>query len=250
MNVQDRRRLLGPANAKPIVFTKPSKHATTKKTYCSISNMYIKTGLIKNCNGSSYLELVLEDGSKFLLITSVYGPKPIRGSFVSKAAVSVHINSDTNEIATTGNILSNDFDVMFQNDEETLKDLSGYLKNCFDSTIQLEKYPKSGIDIFVNVVSSSNLQVSTPFFLKQSINGILSALIDANIEVSDLIGSGVSNNNCITTFIKNGQEIVGFWKMDDDEAEDYAASVAEVVEVCKQDYFANKKVLLQFLEQE
>ncbi|SSD60046.1 related to Exosome complex component MTR3 [Saccharomycodes ludwigii] len=240
MNVQDRRRLLGPPNARPVAFSKVLEEPTEISNVSSNDKAlpYMKMGLLTNCNGSSYIE---SGDDNLMLITSVYGPKPIRGSFTSKAVLTVHLE---NSIATANNSDGSTDDGKNFNTSDDYKDLSFFLKNIFDSVVQLDKYPKSGIDIFVKVVNTDSANTSNiPKLLQMCCNGILLGLVDANMEISDLVGIGIISHECCVSFIKNGLEMCGFWKMKDEDEQD----IEEIVGKCKENYLENKYLISSYL---
>lgn len=195
MNV-DRRRITGPQNAKPLVFAPlPSdcaKQYTVDLSHeddltAQISRTFIQTGLIANANGSAYVEV---DGN--IVSVSVYGPRPIRGSFIEKASLSVALDDVSDVI-----------------EELMEKKFSNYVESTFMSVINLGKYPKSGIDIFINVISVQDIDMLYLKLLSIISDATTLALIDAGIEVLDVVATGFDPvNNTVMSYVK-GDEIVG-----------------------------------------
>ncbi|AET40586.1 exosome non-catalytic core subunit MTR3 Ecym_6203 [Eremothecium cymbalariae DBVPG len=238
MNVQDRRRILGPQNAKPITFSSVRSEtdagSSTEDDNARLvekdgqGSMFIKSGLVSNANGSSYLEL--NGNSHYsLLVTSVYGPRPIRGSFTSQATVSVQFKEVTLERWSSGEVM----------------EICNFLTNVFNAVIRLERYPKSGIDIFLNLIQHSDSKkseedISLVSILPYCINGITLALVDAGIEVVDMVSAGRYNRNVIA-FGKNGEEIVGYWQDDNEE------DILNVVQKCREEYFKGRETMVNYL---
>lgn len=232
MSVQDRRRILGPAEAKPLSFAK-----ITEETQDQTSNtkdkdsLFISTDLITNANGSSYLEYIDKSSYQVLVMGSVFGPRPLRGSFQSSASLSIQFKEVTLEHFDMGEI----------------KEICTFLNNVFNAVVNLERYPKSGIDLFIDLVqytqSDNTGKRSVIEILPTCINCITLALVDAGVEVIDLVSAGCVDNS-VVAFIKNGQEIVGIWS-DDSNVTD----ISKVVEDCKAKYMENKQTLVQYLRQ-
>ncbi|CUS20708.1 LAQU0S01e12816g1_1 [Lachancea quebecensis] len=236
MNITDRRRILGPSNAKPLIFEKPESseqevQQPQEKSNVENESMYIKNGLVSNANGSSYLELKNGELSEqcTILLTSVYGPRPSRGAFSSKASLSVQFKEVTIEKIPSGE----------------LKEICNFLSNIFSAVINLERYPKSGIDIFLSLVQNpttsdeGNLQP----IIAACVNGITLALADAGIEIFDTVSAGTYKRN-VVAFSKNGTEVVGLWKDKEDDTEN---NILNVIESCKESYLKNRKVIIEYL---
>lgn len=235
MNVTDRRRILGPSSAKPLVFEKPTEALDDKhvghKTPSENETMYIEKGLVSNSNGSSYLEI--NSGSDqqkpTILLTAVYGPRPSRGTFSSKASLSVQFKEATLEEIPAGQ----------------MKEMCNFLSNIFNAVVNLERYPKSGIDIFISLIqnSVSVRDQGIESVIKASINGITLALVDAGIEIFDTVTGGLYKGN-VAAFVKNGTEVVGLWKDYEDDVEE---NILEVIENCRTDSLKNRKSVIEYL---
>ncbi|CCC67140.1 hypothetical protein NCAS_0A05820 [Naumovozyma castellii] len=229
MNVQDRRRLLGPSAAKPIVFTtvtsettKVSEQEQQEQKQNETAALTIKSGVVENCNGSTLIE-----SSKFSLLTSVYGPKSIRGSFTSQGTITIQLKNGVVE--------------NYQTTE--LKEVSSWLVGIFNSVVNLENYPKSGIDIFVNLIIDKQGDISKliPFLIM----GICLALVDGGIEIIDIVTGGEVNGN-VVSFTRNGEEIVGFWK-DHGEFDNNDDDLMNDLEKCKKQYLEYKNLMINYL---
>lgn len=233
MNVQDRRRLLGPGNARPISFSASAKLNTTEdKSMNDEDNdaVFLRTGLVENCNGSSLVEFK-ESGHQTSLISSVYGPKALRGSFTSKASLSVQIKNGSSQNYSTSQ----------------LKELGSFLANVFGSVVNKSRYPKSGIDIFIHLMydkdRKDNKSINIASIIPHCITGVTLALIDAGIEVLDM-ASGGHYRGSVFAFIKNGEEVTGFWKDQDGNAD-----IQESLEHCKGKYLHYKSLMVGYLLQ-
>ncbi|KAH3674754.1 hypothetical protein WICPIJ_009486 [Wickerhamomyces pijperi] len=195
MSTQDRRRILPPSNAKPLVFsqvqtndkTKDQSSKTNTDISTQVSQTFLKTGLITSANGSSFLEC---QGN--IINVSIYGPRPTRGSFVEKTTIDVQIDDNTKELTTLMN-----------------KKLAGFVENVFSGVVCLEKYPKSGISIFINLLGINDLKNNGLMILSLICQAVTLALIDSGIEVIDIVSSTFDQqSNTVGCFIKQG-EIVG-----------------------------------------
>lgn len=220
MNITDRRRLLGPANAKvprlglasgesdsdiPIVAARAAK---------DIRKFFIKTGLINNANGSSYLEV-----DDTIIEVAVFGPRPIRGSFVDRASFSVeckflpYIEQPYNQIFNSNegeNNKNNNGRSGLTNIEQKI---STYVETALLSSIILEKYPKSTIDVFINIISFNSSKNSLLNLINWVINSSSVALVDAGIEVKDMVTSGQVNLN------ENTKEVIYDPEISDSQSE-------------------------------
>ncbi|CEP21531.1 MTR3 [Cyberlindnera jadinii] len=229
MNVIDRRRICGPPNAKPLVFAQLPE-ATLRKhkvdfvrendVEARITRTFIQSGLVSNANGSSYVEV---DGN--IVSVSIYGPRPIRGSFTDTAGLSVALDD-------VGDVL----------DELLEKKFCTYIENSFVGVINLAKYPKSGIDIFINVISVQDVE---SLYLK--LLGIISdattlALINANIELLDIVTSGFdATNNTIISFVRD--EVVGMLS----EASNPLTNLKEIMAIAQENATVMKKAIVSYL---
>lgn len=229
MNVQDRRRLLGPPNAKVPKLGQSSDPNSSQEPIAEseksndIRNFFIKTGLINNANGSSYFEI-----DDTIIEVGVFGPRPIRGSFIDRASFSVeckflpYINQPMSQIF-------NNQDKSHLSNIETK--ISTYVETALLSSILLEKYPKSTIDIFINVISFNSSKNSLLNLINWIINSSSVALVNSGIELKDLVTSGqviynekseelrkdcsIINDGdieCVASFMNmKNNEIVAFW---------------------------------------
>lgn len=245
MNVQDRRRLLGPAAAKPMAFSyttggEVEKISTNTPPKYSEGEeiLSLHTGFIENCNGSALVE-ARNSKHQTSLITAVYGPRSIRGSFTSQGNITIQLKNGLLEKYNTNE----------------LKEVGSFLTGIFNSVVNLCRYPKSGIDIFVYLTYDKELQNETfdeklqseklfsqiTSLIPHCITSITLALADAGIEIVDIAAAGEANGTVIS-FIKNGEEIVGLWK-DEGDHED----ILESVSACKEHYKRYRDLMISCL---
>ena len=227
MNVQDRRRILGPAAAKPLVFASSNESqmpSTTNKDETNFQN-----GIISNSNGSSIVE-----SKKISLLTSVYGPRSTRDvSFQPNCKINVILQSE-------------------KFDTKNLKELSQFLVSVLKCCICLENYPKSGIDIFINFNIEDEDQIVE--YIPSLVTGCLIALIDANIEVTDIIGA-VTLNRTAVCFGQNGDQLLGVWKdpykltNNNNNIDDYEDSLPldEIIKLCQERFLVTRQQLIGFI---
>lgn len=215
MNVQDRRRILGPSAAKPLAFNSKNRESNIPN---ELANPKIQTGLISNCNGSCIIET-----TNISLLSSVYGPRSTRTvSFESRCELNVVLKSDKFET-------------------NALKELSFFIVSVLESCICLEKYPKAGIDIFVNfnIEDVDSLSYYLPYILMS----IILSVVDSGIEITDLVGGCYVEGNVIC-FSQNGREVVGFWN---DESDINLDNFDKLVETGKTQYLSIKQQMVDYL---
>lgn len=214
MNISDRRRLLGPSEARfPSVGASSSidtEMSESENAAGPESSMFLKTGIVETASGSAYIEA---DGC--IVQVSVYGPRPIRGSFIEKASFSVESkflpyvsmpgaqNQTTNPNGKPG----------LTNIEQRI---STYVETALLPCLILEKYPKSTIDVYVTVIANKSASILE--LTNWIVNCSSLALVDSSIEIKDMVTGGVTSLNseksaeCLASFmtLKNN-EVVGFW---------------------------------------
>lgn len=225
MNVQDRRRILGPASAKPLVFA----NSNEKRAPSTPNNdeLNFQSGIISNSNGSSIVE-----SNKMSLLTLVYGPRSTRD-------VSFQPNCKMNII-----IQSEKFDI------KNLKELSQFLISVLQCCVCLENYPKSGIDIFINFNIEDEDELVQ--YIPALVTGCIIALIDANIEITDIIGA-VTLNHTAVCLGQNGDQLLGLWKdphrSNDNKTDDYDDSIplGEIIKSCQEKVLVLKQQLIRFI---
>lgn len=242
--MSDRRRLLGPSGM--IIPNIPKQQqksiitTTTTTSTSTIPSFFLKHSIIDNANGSAYLEI-----NNTIIEVSIFGPRPIRGSFIDRASVSVdckflpHIiqpmASIFNDTTTSGGgggggISSSNrgYRTGMNNIEHKL---SSYLETCVLSSLILEKYPKSTIDIQVSIISIDK-EIGGGHLLLWLLQWITCccslALVDSGIEMKDIISSGqvrltklgkiIIGGNSDKTLTEDGIDgLVSFMNLKNDE---------------------------------
>ena len=242
--MSDRRRLLGPSGM--IIPNIPKQQqksiitTTTTTSTSTIPSFFLKHSIIDNANGSAYLEI-----NNTIIEVSIFGPRPIRGSFIDRASVSVdckflpHIiqpmgsifnDTTTSGVGGGGGISSSNrgYRTGMNNIEHKL---SSYLETCVLSSLILEKYPKSTIDIQVSIISIDK-EVGGGHLLLWLLQWITCccslALVDSGIEMKDIISSGqvrltklgkiIIGGNSDKTLTEDGIDgLVSFMNLKNDE---------------------------------
>ncbi|KAI0464702.1 hypothetical protein LJB42_002323 [Komagataella kurtzmanii] len=224
----DRRRILGPLDASPLTFESESvilalegeasskfqlKKLHVSKPSSGDDKIFVDMGLVTNCEGSCYMEI-----DNTLIQVSVYGPRPIRGSFIDTATLSVECRflpflTESKEFANGNGRTS------FTEIEQRL---SSFVYSCFVNTIILSKYPKSSIDIFIKVISVDSYDTNFIKLTNYLVNCASLSIIDAQIEVKDIITAGYIPTSIVTSFTNlhlPNDKIVGLYISDDTDAE-------------------------------
>lgn len=244
MSTADRRRLLGPSDAiipglgvssdPQNVSKKNTKEA--QRSADQIRKFFIQTGNIGNANGSAYFEI-----NDTIIEVAVFGPRPIKGSFIDRASFSVeckflpYINQPNEDIHNTST--SSGASVANNNGRSSLtgieQKISSYVETSLLSSILFEKYPKSTIDVFINVISFDASKNTLLNLISWIINCSSVAIIDSGIEIKDMVTSGQVQLNektgavttdaeisedtkdlvtCVASFMNlKNNEIVGLW---------------------------------------
>lgn len=239
MNVIDRRRLLGPAGAVPVLF----EASDVAPRSLDHRDFFLQTGVVQNVNGSAVLE-----SNGLTVEVSIFGPRPIRGSFIDKASLSV----DTKFIT-----LSN-----FESDSETEQLINSHVLNALLHSVYTEKYPKSSIDVFVKVFNRQSSH-STSFLVNSIVNCSSLAITDAEIEVKDMVVSGFAHFNvsenktvdllqgedvvevCCNFFNARENEMVGIYS--DGNSFLSEESLVKMIQVCAERSIETRKVMNGYL---
>ncbi|KAG7663442.1 MTR3 [[Candida] subhashii] len=264
--MSDRRRILGPSNVIvpniPPLPTTVSPASPSKKPSSAIPPFFLKHGLIKNANGSAYLEC-----NNTIIQVSIFGPRPIRGSFIDRASISVETKFQPHILPQPQGELFNisPNQVKWTGMTHIEQRISNYIETCVLSCLILEKYPKSAIDVNISVISIDEEDV-----LKRGGNqGLLwligwisccvsLAFVDSGIEMKDLITSGqvklcggnkvvIGGNgeeeeeeedgegiDALVSFMNlKNDEIVGVWLESNDQKDISVDQTNKAIEECK-----------------
>jgi len=139
------------------------------------SKIYMSTGAVSHASGSAYLEC-----GRTKIICSIYGPRSTEKSklgYSEKGAVQCDLKFAP--------FASEQRRERGQGEDE--KVLSQFVKQAIESAVQLERFPKSVIDVFLVVLEDAGGVSSA------AITCVCLALADAGIDMIDLVvGSAVS----------------------------------------------------------
>eukprot|EP00088_Acartia_fossae_P041857 TRINITY_DN4381_c1_g1_i1.p1 TRINITY_DN4381_c1_g1~~TRINITY_DN4381_c1_g1_i1.p1 ORF type:complete len:268 (-),score=39.79 TRINITY_DN4381_c1_g1_i1:107-910(-) len=141
-----------------------------------LRKMFLKTGVISHAKGSAFIEV-----GDTKVEVGVYGPReiPKRSDFSMKGILSCEMKFAPFACSTRRG---------HQRDSEEIE-LGLLLKECLESTVRMNLYPKSCIDIFVTVLEDGG------GVLAAAITATGMALADAQIDMYDnLVGSCISVN--------------------------------------------------------
>lgn len=219
----DRRRLLGPANAiTPAVGissnpkdNEPEKDVTMSDATTE-DKFFVQAGNIDNANGLCYMEV--GDGL-IILACSVYGPRPINNLFISRGLFLVETKFMPHVPQGTDGAPS------FLELTGVEQRLSLFVETSLLPLVLLSKYPKLTIDVYVHVMACddpSNLHRLALWM----VNCALVALVDAEIEVRDVVTLGASGAGVASFMALADDGIVGMW-LDGD-----ASGVTTTLDAC------------------
>mgnify|MGYP003365230354 CR=1 FL=1 len=194
MNAIDRRRRLGPATAIPLTF--PSAEVKlSQETEKKDSKLFIQLSNIPTATGSSFIQ-----SGNNLLLASVYGPRPsFKRTFNSKAVLKITFHSSPflSSSQATGNDSNNSSSgKKHVGDEFQIVNsvISSTLETACSNLILLDNYPKSTIDIFVNLISTDTATKFTEL-LPLIHNAVNLALVDSGIAIKGFPSAIISENN-------------------------------------------------------
>ncbi|KAF8980545.1 hypothetical protein BGZ46_004028 [Entomortierella lignicola] len=147
--------------------------------------IYLKTGLISQANGSAYIEL-----EKTKLACGVYGPRPAKKVgqvFSGKGVLNCEIKFATFSCAKRRSNIR----------DPQERELSQILSQALAPAVQLDKLPKSAIDIYITVLESDGWGSC----VAAAITAASVALAHAGIEMLDLVAG------CSAAYIQTGPSI-------------------------------------------
>lgn len=176
--MSDRRRITAPADTYfPQVKAQKVSSPTTRDG--TPAAFYLSSNIALNANGSAYLEV-----DNYIIQSQIFGPRPIKGSYMDRGSVSVECKFLT---------------LIRQNNADS-KSMSGFehrmasfVETCLVLSVVLEKYPKSTIDVFINVLAANGDGVDNTMIQRLTawiVNCTSTAVVDAGIEVKDIVTGG------------------------------------------------------------
>ncbi len=147
-----------------------------------IRDTEMKVGVIPNANGSSYVRF-----GKTIAIAAVYGPKLLYPKHLQE--------SDRGIIQCRYNMAPFSVDERVRpGSSRRGTEISKVIKLAFEPVVFLENYPKTGIDIYVEIIQADGSTRVT------SVNAASLALADAGIPMRDLV-VGLSGGKISDTII-------------------------------------------------
>ncbi|KAK9366017.1 3' exoribonuclease family, domain 1-domain-containing protein [Lipomyces kononenkoae] len=185
MYLSDRRRILVPPLARPLIYVddkpNPAIQASTKPAPSSNAarKIYLQTSLIPDATGSAYVE---HQQNKILAL--VNGPRSQKGSFspTAKLAVDVKFLPISSDAHVLGIQQGGGFTTSL---ERTLAD---FIYASLIPSIRLGQYPKSGISVSVVVISGPPSWKGVVKQIAAScVTAASVAVVDAGIEVLDIV---------------------------------------------------------------
>ncbi|KAJ1675668.1 3'-5'-exoribonuclease [Spiromyces aspiralis] len=147
--------------------------------------VFLRTGLVSNAGGSAYYEQ-----DKIRIACAVYGPRPFK-----KVGVSAGIGGPSSGGSAAPNQAIFDCDFKYSTfscswrrshiKDSDEKEISAIISQALCPSIRLELYPKSSIDVYITVIESDGRNAT----IAAAINCASAALVDAGIEMYDLVAS-------------------------------------------------------------
>ncbi|KAJ2956921.1 hypothetical protein NQZ79_g7283 [Umbelopsis isabellina] len=136
-----------------------------------IRPIFMKTGLITQANGSTYMEF-----GNAKVVCAVYGPRQMKKpSFTGKGVLNCEIKFATFSCKKRR---------AYQRDAQE-KEFSQILVQALTPAVRLDLLPKSSIDVYVNVLENDGTSSS----LAAAISAASVALADAGIEMYDQVAA-------------------------------------------------------------
>lgn len=253
--MSDRRRILGPSDAKiPLAGDSSSPLIAQEKTRTEegVRNFFIKSGSATNANGLAFLEV-----GNTIVEVSVYGPRPIKGLFIDRASFSVECKflpfiTQPNEILYNGATSHSNGRTGLTHIEQRI---STYVETAFLPAVLLEKYPKSTIDVFIKVLAFDSNTTSILNLIAWIVNCTSIAMVDSGIELRDLVTGGhvqalgekllldsqaaddgaSRGSECVASFMPmQNNELVGFWVQGADDEEITEESLDGLIKSCQE----------------
>ncbi|RMZ82367.1 hypothetical protein DV737_g2109, partial [Chaetothyriales sp. CBS 132003] len=205
--MSDRRRINGPpAATAPPVFLRADdsgqrQRQRTRKPQ-ELRRIFLQTGLIPSASGSSYFELELApQPRKFVgqaatvkLSCAVHGPKPLprNASFSPNLQLTASVKFSPFASSVRGGYVR----------DAAERDVGVHLENALKAMLLPTRWPKSAIDVAVTVLEAEGDDDTVPNngvlgsvglmnILSGCITAASAALVDARIDVVDLLTGGV-----------------------------------------------------------
>ncbi|KAJ3128763.1 hypothetical protein HK098_003529 [Nowakowskiella sp. JEL0407] len=172
----DRKRVFGPeSSVVPLKFDSPTPNFSSStrpdnRAFDEVRSLYLSTGIVNQANGSAFFE-----SGNVKVVCAVYGPRQSSSrTFENKGTLNCDFKFAPFALPGKRRGYAKD-------DQE--KDLSTQLTTAISPSIRLSQYPKSSIDIFVQVIESDGISAC----FSGAVNAATLALADAGIEMTDCV---------------------------------------------------------------
>lgn len=147
---------------------------------CELRNFTAQIGIFTQADGSCSLQM-----GNTKCIAAVYGPKePLKRSNQIHDRCTINVQFELASFATN----------IKRKKDKKLLEMASMVKQCFEQIVIIQSYPRSEIDIFIQIVQTDG------GLLHSGINAACLALIDAGIPMTDYITScsvGFANDKAI-----------------------------------------------------
>lgn len=214
-----------------------------------IRPIFMKTGLITQANGSTYMEF-----GNAKVVCAVYGPRQMKKpSFTGKGVLNCEIKFATFSCKKRR---------AYQRDAQE-KEFSQILVQALTPAVRLDLLPKSSIDVYVNVLENDGTSSS----LAAAVSAASVALADAGIEMYDQVAastiayvqgniildpSAVEEENeqgsLIVSYMPSLNEITHILHNGNTESAIAAKAIEQCTDACSKIYSVMSTVLLQSLD--
>lgn len=222
MNVIDRRRNLGPSNAQRLKFDiQDVDERTPSLPY------FIRTGTVKDANGSSYIE-----NDVGIVQSSVFGPRPnFTKSFNTQASLRITLK--------LANFVTLDILDKSLTEKQLTSIVQSFVTSNCANLLLLDNYPKSSIEVFVDLISLSGSSLVS--LLASVQNSVNVALMDSGLNLKAVPACGYLNQddgellvNCChgDNYDANGEEILGLYSTFNDY-DNFDSKLDECIEDAK-----------------
>ncbi|PUU84127.1 3' exoribonuclease family, domain 1-domain-containing protein [Tuber borchii] len=198
----DRRRINGPAEGTtpPVFLTSSTHKPVIKRSPTTLRKIFLKTSLTPPATGSAFLELPTPSNPStptLKLTASVYGPRPLPSSTTFSPDARLTAELKFSPFSTPGHRRG-----YIRDGVE--RDLSAQLSIALEKSVDVGKYPKSAIDVFVSVLdcegglgdagdgNDGGVEVGLMGVVAGAISCASAAIADAGIECFDLVAGGVA----------------------------------------------------------
>jgi len=166
-------------NRKPTEFinTETGKRTVDGRTVDEFRKVFMKCGVIQKARGSAYIEL-----NNTKVICSVYGPRqsPSHSEFSETGTLHCELSfAPFAQQKHTNRPKRNNISQMRQQ----IHEYSAYMREALQTSIILEKFPKSTLDVYALVLEDDGSVLSA------AITCASLALADAGIELYDLVSA-------------------------------------------------------------